>query len=215
MSAPLRIASADRFVPLPDQPGRVLHLPTERTDLHTAPDRYLARTVWNPLYGMPGWTRDCGRRFHRGCDVAATRFEPTGREVEVMMTDCRTGRDLPVRAEALRPLDEVCAVLDATVAYVDNEPEASTLGRCIVLRHSRPGPVFFTLYAHLDRIDVRTGDRVTGGQLLGRMGTTSASADARNWMALAPHLHFEAFDDQGRPFDPYRFLVRFTARRPA
>jgi len=44
-----------------------------------------------------------------------------------------------------------------------------------------------TLYAHLDSMAVRTGDQVTAGQEIGRMGRTIDPADPR----MGVHLHFE------------------------
>ena len=40
------------------------------------------------------------------------------------------------------------------------------------------------------------------------MGQTARSADARNWMAIAPHLHFEVRDAEGRAYEPVEFLKR-------
>jgi murein DD-endopeptidase MepM/ murein hydrolase activator NlpD len=48
-----------------------------------------------------------------------------------------------------------------------------------------------SLYAHLDRIDVRVGERVTRGQELGTIGTAHGHYRA--------HLHFELRDTLGRP----------------
>ena len=50
-----------------------------------------------------------------------------------------------------------------------------------------------TLYAHLHRIDVRKGQRVEQGQLIGQVGSTGAST--------GPHLHFE-FKVAGAHKDP-------------
>ncbi len=50
-----------------------------------------------------------------------------------------------------------------------------------------------TLFAHLSRIDVRKGQRVSQGDTIGAVGSTGAST--------GPHLHFE-FRDQGVHQDP-------------
>ena len=50
-----------------------------------------------------------------------------------------------------------------------------------------------TLYAHLSRIDVRKGQRVEQGELIGAVGSTGVST--------GPHLHFE-FRDKGVHLDP-------------
>ena len=55
-------------------------------------------------------------------------------------------------------------------------------------------------YAHLDRQEVRRGERVRAGEIVGRVGNTG---NARN---TPPHLHFGVRD--GRAVDPWPFLVR-------
>lgn len=50
-----------------------------------------------------------------------------------------------------------------------------------------------TLYAHLSRIDVRRGQKVSQGDLIGAVGSTGVST--------GPHLHFE-FRDRGEHKDP-------------
>jgi murein DD-endopeptidase MepM/ murein hydrolase activator NlpD len=50
-----------------------------------------------------------------------------------------------------------------------------------------------TVYAHLSRIDVRKGQRVSQGQRIGAVGSTG-------W-ATGPHLHFE-FRVSGKQMDP-------------
>ncbi len=54
-----------------------------------------------------------------------------------------------------------------------------------------------TVYAHLDQIQVRTGDRVERGQVIGLSGATGD--------VTGPHLHFEVWKG-GRPVDPVGFL---------
>jgi murein DD-endopeptidase MepM/ murein hydrolase activator NlpD len=68
-------------------------------------------------------------------------------------------------------------------------------GNVVEVRHSA---TLTTLYAHLSRIDVLTGQRVALGQHLGAVGATG-------W-ATGPHLHFE-FRVDGAAQDP-AFLAR-------
>jgi peptidoglycan hydrolase-like protein with peptidoglycan-binding domain len=68
-------------------------------------------------------------------------------------------------------------------------------GNLVKVRH-RLG--FATWYAHLSSVAVGRGQAVTGGTLLGYVGSTGRST--------APHLHFEA-RLHGEPFDPLSRLV--------
>ena len=54
------------------------------------------------------------------------------------------------------------------------------------------------LYAHADRLLVRSGDRVERGEVIATVGTTGAST--------GPHLHMEVFRD-GRRLNPLFFVV--------
>jgi len=56
-----------------------------------------------------------------------------------------------------------------------------------------------TLYAHLSRIDVRKGQRLTQGERIGAVGSTGAST--------GPHLHFE-YRDRGVHQDPLAIARR-------
>jgi murein DD-endopeptidase MepM/ murein hydrolase activator NlpD len=59
-----------------------------------------------------------------------------------------------------------------------------------------------TMYAHLATIDVKVGDWVAGGTVLGRVGSTGD--------ATGPHLHFEVRVD-GAAIDPLQALVRLPS----
>lgn len=55
-----------------------------------------------------------------------------------------------------------------------------------------------TLYAHLNRIDVKVGDKVKKGDVIGGMGTTGRSTGV--------HLHFE-IKRNGQFIDPYLYIT--------
>ena len=65
-------------------------------------------------------------------------------------------------------------------------PSTRYYGNLVVLQHDGPAPsglALFTLYAHLESIAVATGERVSAGDTLGRVGDSG--------IASGPHLHFE------------------------
>jgi Peptidase family M23/Putative peptidoglycan binding domain len=71
---------------------------------------------------------------------------------------------------------------------------AGGYGKLVVIRH-RPG--VRTYYAHLRSINVRVGQRVSAGRLIGRVGSTGNST--------GPHLHFE-IRIRGAAMNPLRAL---------
>ena len=77
---------------------------------------------------------------------------------------------------------------ETTVAY------SGAQGYYIVVDH---GNGYETLYQHLSRQDVRTGEMVMAGQQIGAVGETGIS--------MAPHLHFEVHMN-GTPVDPLPFF---------
>lgn len=85
----------------------------------------------------------------------------------------------------------VVAAMSGTVAMVGINP---TYGRYIILRHADG---FQTLYAHLSRVLVSRGRRISQNQVIGKMGTTGYSTGS--------HLHFSIFKN-GKPVDPLKYL---------
>jgi murein DD-endopeptidase MepM/ murein hydrolase activator NlpD len=78
---------------------------------------------------------------------------------------------------ATRTGTAVHAAQGGTVVYVGKR---AGYGRTIILEH-RFG--YRTLYGHLDSYDIRRGQTVSAGQIIGRVGNTGRST--------GPHLHFE------------------------
>lgn len=202
------------FQPLPSGEPLRLHWPTRNRSLFAAPGAFFARTRVNPDYGRPGWTRDCGKRLHRGCDIAPVAPVPTGGTVTVLFSDCERGVEFASAEPAFTCDEEVFAVADGLVVEVNTDAGASLAGCFVVLEHRWPlaGTPFFTFYAHLRTPEIPPGRRVAAGQPIGRMGQTSSSADARRWMAIAPHLHFEAWNARREHYHPEEFLRTFLPR---
>jgi hypothetical protein len=228
----MTVQSGPGFVPLPNEKTIQITWPTPNHFLLNAPEKFFARTRVNADYGMPGFTRDCGKRFHRGCDIAPVSVTATGKTTRVIFTDCATNTDFESEEPTFVPHDDVFCVFDGRVVEIVEDESASDFGKHIVIEHAWPrsGEKFFTVYAHLVEIvrptkkadkdfgDLRSMERrgrETGaehkrrGERIGKMGQTARSADARNWMAIAPHLHFEARDAEGRAYEPVEFLRRF------
>src|SRR5579859_4007258 len=180
-----------QFAALPSEETLRIAWPTPNHSLLDEPERFFARTRANADYGKPGWTRDCGKRFHRGCDIAPVNVSATGKSTRVAFTDCATSTEFESEEPTFVPLDEVFCVLDGFVQEIVTDESVSDFGKHIVVAHQWPrtGKTFFTLYAHLSEISVR--GPIRKAQRIGTMGQSSRSADARNWMAIAPHLHFE------------------------
>lgn len=86
----------------------------------------------------------------------------------------------------------VLAAADGTVIHAGTDstemfgPTTNYYGHLVVIEHRFRAPTgepVYTLYGHLDRWDVETGDEVKQGDQIGIVGGTG--------VAYGPHLHFE------------------------
>ncbi len=68
-------------------------------------------------------------------------------------------------------------------------------GKTVIIRHPSG---YLTLYGHLSQIDVKEGQKVKAGDVVGRVGSTGRST--------GPHLHYEVIKDN-KPMDPSKFLA--------
>ncbi len=115
--------------------------------------------------------------FSRVTSNFAMRFHPILHQWKAHLgTDYGAASGTPVRV-----------VGDGVVEFAG---EQNGFGNVVIVKHSASDQ---TLYAHLSRMDVRTGQSVTQGQRIGAVGATG-------W-ATGPHLHFE-FRVNGAHRDP-------------
>jgi len=94
---------------------------------------------------------------------------------------------------------QVIAARSGHVIYSGNR--ISGYGNMVIVRHP---DTLATVYAHLSKINVRKGQFVSKGQVVGRVGETGR--------ATGPHLHFEV-RDRSRPKDPLAYLPGSKTRR--
>lgn len=84
-------------------------------------------------------------------------------------------------------------------------------GNCVIIKYQRPeGKYYEVKCMHLDTIDVKEGDIVNAGVVIGKSGNTGVST--------GPHLHFEVRelqnedDKKGNLIDPKSYLAEIAVR---
>jgi murein DD-endopeptidase MepM/ murein hydrolase activator NlpD len=102
------------------------------------------------------------------------------------MGDEHTGLDIAVPTDSY-----VRAAGSGTVRDAGSD---EIYGRYVLIDH---GDGFETLYGHVSRVFVRSGDRVERHEVIALSGSTGRST--------APHLHFEIRKD-GQPVDPLAYV---------
>jgi murein DD-endopeptidase MepM/ murein hydrolase activator NlpD len=90
---------------------------------------------------------------------------------------------------------QVMATAPGQVVAVNRTKLQAGYGNYVDINHGR-GVV--TRYAHLDRIDVRQGQRITKTKVIGTIGSSGGS--------IAPHLHYEVILD-GEQVNPIPYLI--------
>jgi len=85
----------------------------------------------------------------------------------------------------------IYATGDGKISRADNK--AAGFGNHVRIDH---GFGYVSIYAHMDKISVRRGNRVKRGDIIGYVGSSGRS--------VAPHLHYEITKD-GKKIDPINF----------
>lgn len=90
------------------------------------------------------------------------------------------------------------AVADGVVTEALSDSDG--LGVHVIIRHVIDGQVFSSLYAHMlvGSLNLRVGDTVTRGQVVGNVGDTGSST--------GPHLHFGILGADNIEIDPEAWL---------
>jgi len=97
----------------------------------------------------------------------------------------------------------VLAVLDGIVEEAD-ERDKKGWGNQILIKHETDDGTYYTRYAHLKRMDVSPGDRVSKGERIGYSG--GGPNDPGKGNSDGAHLHFEVLNKSKKPIDPESYL---------
>ena len=103
------------------------------------------------------------KRFHEGIDIRPLHRDARG-----------------------EPFDAVRAIADGKVVHINLVPGFSNYGKFVVIEHRWDGSDYYSLYAHLNSIDVQRGQHVQRSERIGMMGHTGEGIDQAR-----AHLHLE------------------------
>lgn len=192
-AAPVAKPAVPAAQPRVPRSGPIFSLPTKNDALLTGKpenffmfvDRYTpegAVQVWQG--GSYGYVRnprttssgEVFTKFHEGIDIAPVDRDAAG-----------------------EPLDLVNAIADGTVVFCSPNAQ-SNYGNYVVMAHlgGEDHGTFYSLYAHLKRIDTRAGQPVKRGAPIGLMGHTGDGIDRRR-----SHVHLELCLLLSERFDDY------------
>ena len=133
-----------------------------------------------------------------GLTLGIGRFmEPRGfylaGQFEGRSGDPRESRTIHLGIDVFQePGTEIHAPLAGRVHTVRENKNRLDYGPTLILEHSAPSGLFWTLYGHLEKASVenlKTGDSIDAGQPIARIGTYPENGD---W---PPHLHFQIITD--------------------
>ena len=124
--------------------------------------------------------------------TTVTVFSMTELLYDTTMADWRTHDGIDVQAE------EGAAVKTAAGGTVQSVTDAELMGTTVVIDHEGG---YSTRYSSLQKdVPVTAGQQVVAGEVIGRVGTTSAAESQ-----MGPHLHFSVSRD-GAVIDPRDYV---------
>ena len=124
--------------------------------------------------------------------TTVTVFSMTELLYDTTMADWRTHDDIDVQAE------EGAAVKTAAGGTVQSVTDDELMGTTVVIDHEGG---YSTRYSSLQKdVPVTAGQQVVAGEVIGRVGTTSAAESQ-----MGPHLHFSVSRD-GAVIDPRDYV---------
>ena len=97
---------------------------------------------------------------------------------------------------------DVVSVLDGTVV---NVKEDDLLGKCVEIKHDNN---YTSVYQSLSEVNVKKGDNVIRGQLIGKSGENKLDKDLGN------HLHFELYI-KGKVVSPLDYIDKEVKKEDA
>ena len=165
--------------------GQPFTLPTANTNLFNPGNEgvFFAATA-NPsiepewMSGAFGCVRNSRTRIHEGIDIRSL-----------------------VRDRRKEPIDDVLAIADGVVMYVNSVAGNSSYGKYILVGHRVDGLDVVSVYAHLREIGdgVRSGLKVRQGQRIGMLGRTSNTRSGISKDRAHVHLEIALFMNQKYP----------------
>lgn len=81
------------------------------------------------------------------------------------------------------PVKENSKIYAMDGGIVERSEKGNAYGNYIIIKHTANSKTYYTLYAHLNKLEVKAGDKVSQGQEIGLSGNTGNST--------GPHLHAE------------------------
>lgn len=152
-----------------------------------------------------------------GIEKTPEPVEPSIVDINPNYTDIEVFKDMPENIPSLLPTmgqisrefhpghngidiaaPQFSPVIASASGLVQGTGWDSLYGNYVVLEHNKN---YSTFYGHLNSIDVMNGSRVSGGQVIGTVGSTGKSTSS--------HLHYEV-RFRGEPVDPIGYLPFFV-----